>query len=64
MLPLPARGFRAPSTHTPSVSQRSLICVEGAVYSVPCEWAGLDVTAHVGADDVEIVGPGGTVPFA
>ncbi len=61
MLPLPARGFRARSTHTPSVSQRSLICVEGAVYSVPCEWAGLNVTAHVGADDVEIVGPDGTV---
>jgi hypothetical protein len=31
------------------------------VYSVPCEWAGLDVTAHVGADDVAIVGPSGTV---
>jgi transposase len=61
MLPLPTRGFCARATHAPSVSQRSLICVEGAVYSVPCEWAGLDVTAHVGADDVEIVGPDGTV---
>ncbi len=38
----------------PVVSQRSLVCIEGAVYSVPCQWAGLDVTAHVGADDVEI----------
>ena len=61
MLPLPARAFRARTTHTPSVSQRSLVCIEGAVYSVPCEWAGLDVTAHVGADDVEINGPSGTI---
>jgi hypothetical protein len=45
----------------PSVSRRSLVCVEGAYYSVPCEWAGLDVTAHVGADEVEIVGRSGTV---
>ena len=34
------------------------------MYSVPCEWAGLDVTAHVGADDVDIVGPGGVVHHA
>jgi transposase len=61
MLPLPARAFRACSTHIPRVSRRSLVCVEGAVYSVPCEWAGLDVTAHVGADDVEIIGPHGSV---
>jgi transposase len=58
-LPLPAHRFDARRTHAPSVSQRSLVCLEGAVYSVPCEWAGLDVTAHVGADEVEIVGPSG-----
>jgi hypothetical protein len=34
------------------------------VYSVPCEWAGLDVIAHVGADDVDIVGPDRTVHHA
>jgi transposase len=56
-LPLPATPFDARRIHTPSVSQRALVCVEGGVYSVPCEWAGLDVTAHVGADDVDIVGP-------
>jgi hypothetical protein len=28
---------------------------------VPCARAGLDVTAHVGADDVDIVGPDGIV---
>jgi hypothetical protein len=56
---LPAHPFDARRTHTPSVSQRSLVRLEGAVYSVPCEWARLDVTAHVGADEVEIVGPSG-----
>ena len=61
MLPLPGRGFRAQSTHTPVVSQRSLVCIEGAVYSVPCQWAGLDVTAHVGADDVEFTRSHGSV---
>jgi transposase len=61
MLPLPPHAFRARATHLPSVSRRSLITVEGAVYSVPCAWAGLDVTAHVGVDDVEVVGPTGTV---
>jgi transposase len=60
-VPLPAHPFDARHTHAPSVSQRSLVCVEGAVYSVPCEWAGLDVIAHVGTDDVAIVGPSGTV---
>jgi transposase len=63
-LPLPASAFDPRRTHAPSVSQRSLVCVEGGVYSVPCEWAGLDVTAHVGADDVDIVGPTGTVHHA
>jgi hypothetical protein len=61
MLPLPPHAFRARATHLPSVSRRSLITVEGAIYSVPCTWAGLDVTAHVGADDVEVVGPTGIV---
>jgi transposase len=60
-LPLAPHRFDARRTHTPSVTQRSLVSVEGAYYSVPCEWAGLDVTAHVGADDVTIVGPSGTV---
>ena len=41
------------------VSPRSLIRVAGATYSVPCAWAGLDVTAHVGPTRVEIVGPMG-----
>jgi transposase len=63
-LPLPERAFDARRTHTPSVSSRSLVGVEGALYSVPCEWAGLDVIAHVGADTIEIVGPQGSVHHA
>ena len=61
MLPLPEHPFRARATRLASVSRRSLITVEGAVYSVPCAWAGLDVTVHIGAADVQIVGPSGTV---
>jgi transposase len=63
-LPLPERAFDARRTHTPSVTTRSLVSVEGALYSVPCEWAGLDATAHVGADVVVIVGPTGSVQHA
>jgi transposase len=63
-LALPHVAFDPRRTHVSSVSRRSLVCVEGGVYSVPCEWAGLDVTAHVGADDVDIVGPSGTVRHA
>jgi hypothetical protein len=61
MLPLPAHAFRPHAVVLPLVSGRSLVKVEGAVYSVPCEWAGLDVTAHIGAAEVEIVGPTGRV---
>jgi transposase len=61
MLPLAPHRFQARATCAPSVTQRSIVCIEGAVYSVPCTWAGLDVVAHVGADDVQIVGPTGTV---
>lgn len=61
MLPLTAHAFRPHAVVLPLVSRRSLVKVEGAVYSVPCEWAGLDVTAHVGAAEVEIVGPTGRV---
>ncbi|MBV8341330.1 MAG: IS21 family transposase [Gammaproteobacteria bacterium] len=58
-LPLPAHRFDPRRSLTAVVSQRSLVSVEGALYSVWCHWAGLDVTVHVGADTVDIVGPGG-----
>jgi transposase len=59
MLPLPTHAFRPHAVVLVGASRRSLVKVEGAVYSVPCDWAGLDVTVHVGAADVEIVGPTG-----
>jgi transposase len=61
MLPLAARPFDPAATHFLPVSKRSLVALEGAVYSVHCEWAWLDVTVRVGADRVEIVGPGKVV---
>jgi hypothetical protein len=57
MLPLPERPFRARRTHHVEVSSRSLVTVEGAVYSVPCEWVGHMIAAHVGATQVELVSP-------
>jgi transposase len=60
MLPLGEHPFRARAPYAIGASRRSLVTVEGASYSVPCEWAGLDVTAYVGAEDVEIIGPKGS----
>jgi hypothetical protein len=59
MLPLPEHAFQAAAARLPDVSRRSLVKVEGAVYSVWCEWAGLSVTAYAGVNDVELVGPDG-----
>jgi transposase len=59
MLPLPAHAFRPHSVVLAAASRRSVVKVQGAVYSVPCEWAGLDVTVHIGATEIEIVGPSG-----
>jgi transposase len=57
-LTLPTRPFEARKTHASvGVSRRSLVCIEGTTYSVPCTWAGLDIKAHVGADAVTFVGP-------
>lgn len=57
MLPLPSRPFRPDHTQTACASRRALVKVAGASYSVCCEWSGLDVIAHVGVDQVELVGP-------
>jgi transposase len=43
-----------------SIAPRALARVHGAWYSVPCGWAGLDLTAWVGATTVTIVGRDGT----
>ena len=44
------------ATTLATVSPRALVRLEGAVYSVPSRWAGLDLVVHVGATTVTIVG--------
>ena len=56
-LPLP---FVPEATTISTVSPRALVRCEGAVYSVPCRWAGLDLITRVGAMTVTIVGRDGT----
>jgi transposase len=56
-----APPFEAARTEVLGVSRRALVRVEGATYSVPEAWAGLDVTVQVGAERLAIVGPGGRV---
>lgn len=53
--PLPS-AFVAETTTIGTVSPRALVRLEGAVYSVPCRWAGLDLIARIGATTVTIVG--------
>lgn len=48
--------FVAEATTIATVSPRALVRVEGAWYSVPCRWAGLDVTVHLGPRELTIVG--------
>jgi transposase len=52
--------FVAEATTIGTVSPRALMRLEGAVYSVPCRWAGLDLIARIGATTVTIVGREGT----
>lgn len=59
MLPVPERPFRAALVRGVGTSRRSLARIEGAVYSIPCEWAERDVVAYVGVDTVEIELPDG-----
>ena len=58
-LRMAAMPFVAESTTVATVSPRALVRCEGAVYSVPCRWAGLDLTVRVGATTVTIVGRDG-----
>jgi transposase len=52
--------FVAEATTIGTVSPRALVRFEGAVYSVPCRWAGLDLIARIGATTVMILGRDGT----
>lgn len=52
--------FVAEATTIGTVSPRALVRFEGAVYSVPCRWAGVDLVARIGPTTVTIVGRDGT----
>ena len=52
--------FAPEATTFATVSPRALVRLEGAVYSVPCRWAGLDLVVRIGATTVTIVGRDGT----
>jgi transposase len=52
---LPERPFEARRVVLVEVSRRALVRLEGAVYSVPSRWQGLEATAYVGPEDVRIV---------
>lgn len=55
-LPLPSVRFDARATHLAIATRQAVVRIEGAIYSVPSRWAGLDATAHVGHTLVTIVG--------
>jgi transposase len=57
--PMP-EPFVAEATTLATVSPRALIRLEGAWYSVPCRWAGLDLVVRIGPTSVTIVGRDGT----
>ena len=56
-VPLP---FAAEATTIATVLPRAVIRLEGAWYSVPSRWAGLDLTVRVSPSTVTIVGRDGT----
>jgi transposase len=52
--------FVAEATTVAAVTPRALVRVDGAYYSVPCRWAGLDLVVRIGASTVTVVGRDGT----
>ena len=48
--------FAPEATTFATVTPRALVRLEGAYYSVPCRWAGLDLLVRIGATTVTIVG--------
>jgi transposase len=52
--------FEAEATTFATVTPRAMVRLEGAVYSVPSRWAGLDLIVRIGATTVTIVGKDGT----
>jgi transposase len=56
-VPLP---FAPEATTVATCSPRALVRLEGAYYSVPSRWAGLDLVVRIGATTVTIIGRDGT----
>jgi transposase len=52
-------AFEAEATTFATVTPRAIVRLDGAVYSVPSRWAGLDLVVRVGATTVTIVGKDG-----
>jgi len=52
-------AFVADAATIATITPRALARVEGAFYSVPCRWAGLDLVAWIGASTITIVGTDG-----
>jgi transposase len=52
--------FAPEATTLATVTPRALVRLEGAYYSVPTRWAGLDLVVRTGATSVTIVGREGT----
>ena len=53
--------FAPEATTLATVTPRALVRLEGADYSVPTRWAGLDLVVRTGATSVTIVGHDGTL---
>lgn len=54
LLPLPVKAFEARALHVLSVSRSAMARLEGAWYSTPSTWAGLEIKAWVGPEDVRL----------
>jgi len=52
LLALPATPFEARALHVVSVSRSATVRLEAAWYSVPSTWAGLEIKAWIGPEDV------------
>jgi transposase len=52
--------FAAEATTFATVTPRAIVRLDGAVYSVPSRWAGLDLVVRTGATTVTIIGQDGT----
>lgn len=57
---LPAVAFEARRTVLVSVSSKATVQLEGAQYSLPSHWAGLEATAYVGVEEIRVVCAGGS----